>query len=295
MKPQITVCICTYRRPDKLSRLLSSFNELKWKGHLWISILIVDNDSNESARAVVSEFKSRLECPVLYLVEPEQSIAKARNRAVENARSDLIAFIDDDERPDPNWLISALQNMEAFCADGVLGPVKPEYLGDPPKWVIQGKFYERKRHETGTILTWKETRTGNVLMKRSIFLSRENLFRLQFARGGEDRDLFRRLIKQGYRFVWCDEAVVYESISPIRYSRQFMLKRALIRGTLPHFGNMEYCKSVIAIPLYLLILPILLIAPHHLFMAYLVKLFDHIGRIFQFLGVDLVKEKYLTG
>jgi len=278
-----------------LARLLASTRDLESGDHFSLSVLVVDNDAAASAWAAVDEVSRHLALPVQYLVEPEQSIARARNSAVENAKSNLIAFIDDDEWPEPDWLVSAFQTMEKYFADGVLGPVRPEYEGTPPKWVLRGKFYDRQRHQTGTVLSWQQTRTGNALLRRELFASTDNLFRHQFGRGGEDRDLFRRLISQGYKFVWCDEAVVHESIPAARYSRWFMLRRALVRGTLPHFGFVDYCKSIVAIPLYTLLLPVFLVTAHHLFMSYLIKIFDHSGRLLSLVGLDLVKEKYLTG
>ena len=49
-------------------------------------------------------------------------------------------------------------------------------------------------------------------------------------RQGEDQDFFRRMIDHGHVFIWCNEAVAYEVVPPIRWKRTFMLKRALLRG-----------------------------------------------------------------
>ena len=62
--------------------------------------VVVDNDADESSRAVVTAAK--LPWPVVYVVEPERGIPFARNRAVrEAADSDFVVFIDDDEIPEP--------------------------------------------------------------------------------------------------------------------------------------------------------------------------------------------------
>jgi hypothetical protein len=57
---------------------------------------------------------------------------------------------------------------------------------------------------------------------------------------------------------------------------------------------LEVTKSVIAVPAYGLALPFLLLMGQHMFMKYLVKAFDHAGRILAFVGVDAVKETYIT-
>ena len=102
------------------------------------------------------------------------------------------------------------------------------------------------------------------------------------------------MIRKGHVFVWCAEAPVYESIPPERFKRSFMLKRALVRGKIPHFRPLDYAKSLVAVPLYTLALPILPFLGHHVFMKVLIKDFDHIGRLLALAGIDIVKEKYVT-
>ena len=292
-KPHICVCICTYKRPKLLRRLLSKLEEQETEGLFNYSIVIVDNDRSESARQTVESCARQSKISISYYVEPEQNIALARNMAVENTRGDFIAFIDDDEVPSGSWLINLYKACDDFHADGVLGPVVPYYEVDPPKWVVDGKFYERPSHRTGEVLHWTNTRTGNVMFRRDIFESGENLFRQEFGRGGEDRDFFRRMITKGFRFVWCVEAPVYEAIAAERCTRSFMLRRALLRGQLPHFTTVDFGKSLIAVPLYTASLPFLVVAGDHLFMKYLIKDFDHIGRLLALFGINVIKEKYV--
>ncbi|HEY1248849.1 MAG TPA: hypothetical protein VGE97_07680, partial [Nitrososphaera sp.] len=148
-------------------------------------------------------------------------------------------------------------------------------------------------HRTGDVLKWTNTRTGNVLLKRAIFSDKENMFRPEFGSGGEDRDFFRRMIATGMRFVWCAEAPVYEAVPAERCTRSFMLRRALLRGQLPHFSSIDIVKSLIAVPLYALLLPFLLFGSHHVFMKYLIKDCDHLGRICSCLGLRLIKDRYV--
>jgi glycosyltransferase involved in cell wall biosynthesis len=253
----------------------------------------VDNDEKGSAEKTVRDLRMQLSMPLSYQVEPEQNIALARNRAIAMATGDFIAFIDDDEVPTKSWLMNLFKARKEFCADGVLGPVVPSYGGNTPEWVVRGKFYERPSHRTGEVLNWTSTRTGNVFLKRSIFSDKDNMFRPEFGSGGEDRDFFRRMIAKGMRFVWCAEAPVYEAVPAERCTRSFMIRRALLRGQLPHFSSRDVVKSLVAVPLYALCLPFLLLGSHHVFMKYLIKNCDHIGRICTCLGFRLIKDKYV--
>ena len=96
----ISVCVCTYKRPEFLKRLLEELANLETEGRFTFSIVVADNDRLRSAEALVSNFAAGSSAPVTYCAEPEQNICLARNRAIENATGDMIAFIDDDEFPE---------------------------------------------------------------------------------------------------------------------------------------------------------------------------------------------------
>jgi len=102
----ISVCVCTYKRPDLLKRSLEALCAQETGGLFTYSILVVDNDETESARTVVSSLASGSAVPLKYCVESQQNIALARNKAVENATGDFVAFIDDDEFPIKEWLLT---------------------------------------------------------------------------------------------------------------------------------------------------------------------------------------------
>jgi succinoglycan biosynthesis protein ExoM len=260
------------------------------------SVVVVDNDYNKSAKAVVESFKENSNIIVSYHLEPKQNIALARNKAVENVNSNYVAFIDDDEFPGIDWLLQLYNACNKYDVDGVLGPVKPHFEFDPPKWAIKGKFFERSFHETGYVLHWTNTRTGNVFLK-NIFNNKGNKFKLEFGSGGEDQDFFRRMIEDGYKFIWCNEAPVYERIPPERLEKVFLIKRALLRGKqstiYQSFGGYEVIKSIVAIPVYIFLLPFTILAGEHVFIKYLIKCFDHIGKILALCRYNVIKEKYV--
>jgi GT2 family glycosyltransferase len=259
------------------------------------SIVVVDNDRQESARQVVTSFAATSTIATSYWMEPTPNIAMARNKVVKCAKGDYLAFVDDDEFPASDWLFLMLRAIKAYGVEGVLAPVLPHFEVEPPKWLTSAGFYDRPRHETGFVLGWQEARTGNVLIRRRIVDGMGDVFRPEFGTGGEDQDFFRRMMEKGYKFIWCDEAPAYEAVSPHRWQRRFLLKRALLRGktTFRHPKNRlrNLVKSVIAVPLYGIALPFLFVLRYHLFMKYLVRLFDHVGRLLALFGLNPVKER----
>jgi len=261
------------------------------------SVVVVDNDKFESARHMVQSHAQQSKIAVTYVVEPEQNIALARNKAVENAIGDFIAFIDDDEFPEQDWLLKLYKSLHQFHADGVLGPVKPCFESAPPSWVIRGKLCERESFRSGEVITKpKYTRTGNVLLDTELFADKKNLFDPLLGKsGGEDKDFFRRMIRKGHKFVWCNEAIVSEIVPRERLQRSYFVKRALLQGVVSSRNLSPFSfwtiKSLTAFIIYTAILPMLLLVRHDLFMQYLIKDCNHIGRILALCGVKILKER----
>jgi succinoglycan biosynthesis protein ExoM len=298
MSPKIAhigICICTYRRPEMLRALLERLYHQDSQGLFTYSIVVVDNDQTQSAKAVVSEFGMRKFVPILYRVEPERNIALARNRAVSSVDGEYVAFIDDDEFPAGDWLLCLYQACSDWNCDGVLGPVLPHFDQEPPEWIRRGGFFDRPRHRTGFQLGWAECRTGNVLIRKTALNRVVGPFRREFGTGGEDQDFFRRAIANGSCFIWCNEAIVYETVPPVRWAVGAMVRRALLRGRNswrhPDGRWAGLTKSIIAIPVYLLSLPIALLVGYHFFVKSLIRLGDHAGKVLAALRLNPIRTR----
>jgi glycosyltransferase involved in cell wall biosynthesis len=294
-RPHISVCICTYKRASYLRYLLTRLSEQETEGLFTYSIVVVDNDRQRSAEPVVAAFAEASPLDAEYVVEPLQSISLARNMALRHGRGDFIAFIDDDEFPPSPWLKKLFTECTERQVDGVLGPVKPQYEAQPPPWVLAGGFYDRQSYPTGLVIDGRKGRTGNVLFRRAILDGESEPFRPQF-RTGEDQDFFRRMISKGCVFTWCNEAIAYEWVPAIRWRRRFLLKRALLRGAMsavqPTIGDV--LKSIVAVGVYVAILPFFLLTSQVKFMRYLVSLCDHLGKLLALLRINPVAEQYVT-
>lgn len=261
------------------------------------SLVISDNDSARSAEALVTSFSAETSIPITYCAEVRQNISLARNKAIESAKGDFIAFIDDDEFPGEGWLLTLFEAINRYGVDGVLGPVKCYFDARPPKWVMKGRFYDRPTYPTGSVIDWTKGRTGNVLLKKDIFQPGELWFDPEFHRAG-DQDFFRRMIGRGHVFVWCDEAPAYEVVQPIRWTRSFMLKRALLRGSIgmqhPKGRARRIIKAIIAVPVYTVTLPFAILFGQHIFMNVLVRLCDHLAQLLTAIGLKPVKNQLVT-
>ena len=173
----ISICVCTYRRPELLEHLLRAVQTLETHDLFTLSVVVVDNDHRESAREIVERVKETSSIPIDYDVEPERNISLARNRSLRNSKGDLIAFIDDDEFPEQSWLFNHWQTLRSTNADGVLGPVKPHFGAHAPAWLVKSGLCTRFRLETGAVIKDSQyTGPGNVLIRRSLFLELDGSF-----------------------------------------------------------------------------------------------------------------------
>lgn len=295
--PHISVCVCTYKRPLLLKRLLTELDRQNTGGLFTYSIVVVDNDQAKSAQATIDEMRSICTIPLKYCFELRQNIALARNKVVENAEGEFIAFIDDDEFPVPDWLLLLFTACDQYKVDGVLGPVKRHFDETPPAWMQRSRFYDRAVNPTGMRVEWREARTGNVLLRRQMFVGDPSPFRPEF-RAGEDQDFFRRKIEEGRVFIWSAEAEVFETVPRARWKRIYLVKKALLRGATaalqPNCGIASMVKSAIAVPLYTVALPFALLFGHHRFMEILVKLCDHAGKLLFLMGINPIREEYVS-
>ena len=120
---KISVILCTYNRCESLTRALESVAASQMPDSVDWEILVVDNNSKDRTRAVTSEFCLRHPGRVRYLFEAQQGLSNARNAGIHEARSEIIAFTDDDVTVEPTWL----HNLTASLHDGLWAGAGGEY------------------------------------------------------------------------------------------------------------------------------------------------------------------------
>ncbi|MBD2257594.1 glycosyltransferase family 2 protein [Pseudanabaena sp. FACHB-2040] len=225
----VSICVSTYKRPEGLKSLLIGLNQLILdKTEVSnIEVVIVDNEAQGKAKAICQEFESSFKWTLKCFEEPRQGVTYARNKAIESSHpsADFVVFIDDDEVPASNWLEELLLAQKRYGADIVTGPVEPRFeTTSVPNWVLRGKYFQARKFSEGQSL--KVAFTNNTLVSTKLFKEMERAFDHKFAlTGGEDTDFFMRAYKAGYKIVWADSAVVYETIPESRATANWILKR----------------------------------------------------------------------
>ena len=224
----MALCVLTYRRPAGLARLLGALGDLRFPDAApEIRLLVVDNDPEAPARSVCDALATRLPFSIDYLVEKRRGISQARNAALGAVlgAAEFVAFIDDDEVPEADWLAELLRVQRLYDADAVTGPCLPRFESPPPAWIEEGGFFERPRWPTGRHLD--RAYTHNVLVRSRSLANMEALFDERMGlTGGEDTEFFQRFARAGHRIVWCDTAMVYDSVPETRANLRWILARS---------------------------------------------------------------------
>ncbi len=228
----VTVGVLTFKRPrelaESLAGVLAQLDEVHAAdGPFTTELLVIDNDPAASAREAVAGL---VHDRVRYAVEPRPGIAAARNRALDEAAgSDLLVFIDDDEIPQPKWLLSLLDTWTDTRSAAVMGRVESVFDEDSANGVAFGPFFRRPRMPSGTEIP--VAAAGNLLLD----LTQIRELGVRFdptlgLAGGEDTLFSRQLRRAGGRIVWCDESVADDRVPPERLNRRWLARRSWSQG-----------------------------------------------------------------
>ncbi|MGH8636968.1 MAG: glycosyltransferase, partial [Burkholderiales bacterium] len=131
-----TILICTFNRASFLEDTLDSLAQTPADpGFSW-DVLVVDNNSSDSTRAVVERWIGRFPVPLRYLFEGRQGKSNALNSGMAAARATVIVFTDDDVYVPPGWLAEAVTPLLARNdIDYTGGPVEPIWGTVRPAWL----------------------------------------------------------------------------------------------------------------------------------------------------------------
>ena len=240
MKTDVTVVVCTYNRADMLAPALGSLREQQTLGKFDFEIVVVDDGSIDQTECVVLAQRNAAPVSIRYVRQERSGIAAARNRGVRESNGDWIAFFDDDQIAETNWLARLVEKAGIEDADCVGGPyllrlpdscdfeldsTLRRLLGENPLMQhernISYSGLDPRKHEVSP-------GTGNVLVKRVLF-ERIGLFS-EGRHYGEDREFFRRARKAGARFAIAPSAVIYHVVPAPRLTESYLLSTAAKGG-----------------------------------------------------------------
>ena len=251
----LTIAMLTYRRNDYLAQvipeLLAQADDV-CDAQTTASVLIVDNDPQAGARAVVEAARAALAgeqsqaaetsraadsdaaaatSRLVYVHEPEPGIVAGRNRALSQAHgSDALVFIDDDEIPSPGWLKALVSTWRSQGCAAVTGPTPPTFEVDPSVWVTASGAFDSWEAADGAQV--RSADTGNLLLDLAVVEDLGLRFDPRYGlTGGEDSLFTRQLTRAGGVIRFAAGAVVTKRVPAVRARRTWVLERSLRSGS----------------------------------------------------------------
>jgi succinoglycan biosynthesis protein ExoM len=239
MAIQFSICVCTYRRPGVIDTVRSIFAQ-QAVALSEMEIIVSDDDPDLSARASIRSIAESAPVALRYVESAAQNISSARNLCLNTAKGDWIAFIDDDQIAEPNWLREMISTAAKFKADAVKCYVRAIYPPDTPSWIRAGDAFTSDYGPTGTTLDL--IATCGVLFRRGLPGARELLFDVALGiMGGEDTDFFLRYSALGGKIVSCRNSVANELLPTERVTSIYLKRRCRRHGHV--HGRIRFAKK----------------------------------------------------
>lgn len=237
----VSIIICTYNRPKLLRSTLKSVVCIDFDANQY-EIIVVDNGNNTQSQDVFESINLHAPCRMSYVKEENPGLSHARNKGVGLAQGKIVAFLDDDELVDTNWLKALIEpysiDERIACVGGKIIPVFPN--NKYPKWYskdIQGFFggvdHGENIHEVN--FPQEYIGGGNMSFKRQLILE-SGMFNVRLgiigasSYSGEENELALRIQNRGYKVIYNPFAITYHQIESERISKQFLNKRLFQSG-----------------------------------------------------------------
>ncbi len=238
--PQVSVVIPTFGRSELLLNCVASIIGGCYEDY---EILVIDQDPTQQLRhGLTQRFPG--ECRLRYFFLDRAGASRARNLGLQEARGEIVAFIDDDAIADRIWLQAICEAFETFQPPPALiaGRIDPAWPGKRPQWYPQDCEYLLGLYNIGDELCpmpeHDQPIGANMAGLRQAILALggfdENLgpnyFRKRPMVTGEDALLGRRARQAGYKVLYQPRARVCHQISETKLRRSYFLRRHFWEG-----------------------------------------------------------------
>jgi len=234
----VSIAIPTYNRAAEVEKTLVGLSRLDTTACPDHEVLVIDNNSTDGTVAVVDRlaphFDGRLRC----VREQQQGLNHARNRAIRDARYEIVAYLDDDVDVDPKWLWHLSDAYASGDVAGVGGRAYLVYPSPTPAWLGESIAGLLSKVELGPHRrpAGVDELYGVNMSFRKDWLRRAGGFRPDLDRvgtrltGGGDDDMIRRVIALGGVMLYEPGAVVGHRVPPTRMRRRWFWNRCFWGG-----------------------------------------------------------------
>ena len=253
-----TVAIPTYNGESRLPKILERLRSQTGVDHLNWEVIVVDNNSQDATATIVLEYQADWSRPgsLKYYLETEQGAAFARARAVQEAKSEWVGLLDDDNLPAPNWVAAAYAFGQAHPKAGAYASqIHGDFEVEPPanferiapflgitERGPKAHLYEpdKLKLPPGAGLVVRKQAWGEAVPKDPLLKGRLG----KSLVGGEDLEPLLHLHKAGWEIWYNPDMETYHQIPSWRLEKDYLM--TLSRGV----GLNSCCLRMINTPFW---------------------------------------------
>lgn len=243
--PLISAIICTHNREQYLGAAIDSLLAQTLDSY---EIIVVDNASTDGSADIV---KARLDdspepcggSRVRYVYEPKLGLSIARNTGANEAKGQILAYLDDDAEASREWLAELLTVFDTqekvAIAGGKITLIWPPQA-QPPRWLSDELSGSLGAYDLGDEVVYIQrpslTPRGLNYAVRKQFLQDAGGFDPHLGRVGknllsnEEQQLTRIALDQGWQVAYVPTALVAHNVAPARMKPSWFLSRSWWQG-----------------------------------------------------------------
>ena len=204
-QPFVSVIVPVYNNPAGMALLLGALTKQTYP-HNSYQVIVADNGSSDETPDVVDRYvESRPELVRTVAENEIQGSYAARNKGIAAARGEILAFIDSDCDPAPDWIEQGVLALDAQSAAAGGGRVEFTFKDETPN-VYEYLDSARKLNQKYYVEASGFAATANFFARKELF-DRHGLFRSDLVSGG-DYEFGRRITRAGETLVYMPDAVV---------------------------------------------------------------------------------------
>jgi len=228
----LSIIICTYNRSNYLYSVLKSIAENDFPVEKYEIVLINNNSTDNTENECVRFQNDFPQVNFRYSVEKNQGLSYARNRGINEAKGEILVYVDDDAFVNKEYLQTYTdffeQNQSAVAAGGAILPVyetkEPSWISHFTKQLVTGYLYlgnKIKKFEKS-----KYPGGGNAAYRREVF-DKIGYFNVDLGRkgnnliGSEEKDLFDKMTQMGMSFYYLPNAILYHIIPEKKLTKEY--------------------------------------------------------------------------